>query len=854
MIIKNKNTIFIASITLLSLMIGGFAYAAAPSGADWFQILASPFTGSDNTGDGGTGSASDLNYYYVGQSFTGTMQINSGGADAANIWVDYDTSKVSASSLNTGSFFNQWISQSISGGRIKSTGYSTSGTPSGQGTFGTVTFTMLEPTASSYGTGAPTTLDINIGSIGATTESNITLSGSDILDSAEDFQMHIWADTVKPYLLDASPAHAATNVAVNANYTFTLCDSKSGEAGDSGTCLSSGVGTGVNTATPPGVITVNDGSGAVDYTAYDSYSCSGAWGTNDCDVTLNPPSPDSISGDSRNWKYATTYTVNINSFRDLASSSQNQLGDSNGPNTMDSEVLTFTTEGDNVAPQVVSETPSRGSSGQSVSTNITVNVEDRKTYPGGPSGEGIDASTCSINVSSPSFTLTTYQQGSSGVTVNSTDFGYQFVINPATDFSQNETISVSVYGCTDTSVLSNQMTTDNYTFSTSDSDAPFVDQLSPLNDGLIALDGVIKFHLQDSGVGVDLANTVFIVNGTYYTNGGGAGSIAVDGKTISFASSLNFNGGNYTGDTTGKSGTSSDYTFTIDPENNFTEGENVPVIVYSRDTAGNIMDQVIFGVVAGSASCNGQSFCGSNTSWNGAQCIGSGSGSVNVSPTTTGSTALSIDENSIIASPIDESSILVNFYSNKIASAWLVYGTSSPGGFGESPLYGYTNRTAAQNDNSIFHSIKLDGLQSGIVYYIRPVVRTDDGEELRGPEVRIAPKQAVRTITVEKETTLQCQPEVIIREVPVVVQPDGSTTPAPVDTVTPVDTTVPLTPVIDEVTQRRIIYVDTYVTKINNQTLQTDEKVSVVNIDEGQQSLLFNGLSRPNSNLRVTIY
>ena len=78
------------------------AQAAAPTGQDWFQILASPSTGADETGDGGTGNPNDLNYFYVGQSFLGSMQINvdsPSGSSAANIWIEYPKTKVTPSGL-----------------------------------------------------------------------------------------------------------------------------------------------------------------------------------------------------------------------------------------------------------------------------------------------------------------------------------------------------------------------------------------------------------------------------------------------------------------------------------------------------------------------------------------------------------------------------------------------------------------------------------------------------------------------------------------------------------------------------------------------------------------------------------
>lgn len=704
------------------------AHAASPSGNDWYQITANPSTGSDNTGDGGTGLPADLNYFYVGQSFVGTMQINvdsSPGSNASNIWIEYPTTTVSASSLTTGSFFPTWSGQVVSStiGRIYSTGFRTSGYSSGLGTFGTVTWTMLKPSAAAYGTTAAT-LDINIGTVGATTESNISYDGTDILDDAEDFRMLVWADTKKPYALNPAPANAATAVAIDSNYTFDLRDSKNGE-GDN-----SGVGTGVNTTEPPGAITTDDGGGAVDVTGFDSFSCSGIWGTNLCSVTINPNSPLSIAGDTRNWKYSTTYTVTVSGFRDLASASQNQLGDANGPNTMDTKVYTFTTEADTVAPQVVAETPARSSTGNAPSTNIVIDVQDRKTYPSGPSGTGIDATTCRFNVSSPSVALTTYQQGSSGVTVTAIDYGYRFTINPATDFAQNETVSVSAYNCAD--LASNVMTTDNWTFSTADSAAPYVTGESPSNDQTASTTQSATFHIKDDGVGVDLSNTVIYFNGNYYTNGGGAGSVTTNGTRITFGSSLNFNGGNYVGDTTSRTGTVNDETFTLDPQSDYSAGEAVPVIIYSRDLSGNLMERVVYAFVAEgvSSSCPaGSSFCGTGTTWDGSHCVatgGSGGGSCSTSGGgSLSAIALEINEPTVSVMQIDEHSVLVTWATNLPSTGLVVYDTKHIAN-GAPPRYEYSYQTQEVFSTSTYHAIEIRGLQSGIIYYFRPVSRIYD--------------------------------------------------------------------------------------------------------------------------------
>lgn len=592
-------------------------FAGVPSGADTFQLTASPTTGGDNTGDGGTGAANDFNYYYVGQQFTTTFEIKSGGTTASNIWVDYNNSTTTADNLQIGTFFNTWSGQTIDtseatsfgGARILSTGSNIpTAQSSGTGNFGSVRWTMAQPSALSLATSTPGFLDINVGVIGSTTESNISLSGNDLLDDEEDFNFHIWADITKPYADLFSPSASSTAVSITSNFTFNLRDSKNGE-GDN-----TGVGTGMSTSEPPGVITFN----GISETDDSSFSCSGTWGTNLCAVTVNPDPPSGISGDARNFEYNTIYYVAVSGFRDLASASQNQLGEANGPNTMNATTTGFTTETDSVKPQVTSETPIRSSSGNATTTNVIVEVEDRKTYPSGPSGTGITSTSCKINISSPTSPLITYSEGDANVTTVAINYGFRYTIDPTLNFSENETVTISVFNCVDQT--GNIITTDTYTFTTTDATAPFVDEESPANDESVATNGVITFHIKDTGVGVATTSTVIYVNGEYYTHGGGAGSVTTTGTSITFATSSDFLGSNYAGDTTSVTGTSTDYTFTLDPENDFTAGESVPVLIYSSDANGNLMEREVIGVIA---QVDGSIFCGSNTTFNGSLCIGS---------------------------------------------------------------------------------------------------------------------------------------------------------------------------------------------------------------------------------------
>ena len=802
-----------------------------PSHHNWFELNATPYTGGDNTGDGGTGNPDDLNYYYVGQSFKANIKINVGGtngSNAANIWIDYDPTQITVSNLKTGNFFSNWAGQDISNGRVKSSAYEIANYAAGLGNFGSIdiNLNLNQPTESNYGVASPAMLDINTGAIGATTESNISYNGSDILDSVEDFRFHVWADTRAPYATNPSPSHGMQNVAIDSAYSFELRDSLNG-LGDH-----SGVGTGVDTSA--GTIMVDDGGGNnINYKIWSSYHCSGVWGSNLCQVSLNPPSPAGISGDARNWKYNHIYTVQISNFQDLASPNQDQLGDANGPNTMSTQTWQFSTEKDLVAPRLATLVPARGSTNNSIDTNIIIDVVDKKTYPGSISGTGIEPNSCRINVSANGNLIKTYQIGDPELTITSINYGVRFSIDPVSDFGQNEIISVSVYDCVDLASVPNMMTTDTYTFLTVDQDPPYIYSAQPVNDGGVAASGTLSFEIRDDGVGVNLDKTIFYINGDYYTNHGGAGQVTSNGTKITFADSFDFNGNNYAGDTTSVIASSSGYIFFIDPELDFLDQETVPILFYTEDNNQNIMEREVYGVTvngglpqicgngqregnevcddgnfisgdgcaanclsdetcgnkildAGEAcddgntqdgdgcdgvcqkescpncptcpSCaNGSSYCGQESSWDSEknQCIGTkkcyfGTNIViNSTP----------DIFDLRAEQINESSVLVSFRTSVETKSMVAYGLNkvSHVNLNKETKFGYDHLSDESEYQTTNHSIVVDNLISGRLYFLRPILNKNNMLSA-GDEIKITPK--FKTIIKENTEELECEPEI----------------------------------------------------------------------------------------------
>ncbi len=478
-------------------------------------------------------------------------------------------------------------------------------------------------------------------------------------------------------------------------------------------------------------------------------------------MTIDPPSPLGIGSDSRNWQYSTPYSLCISGYQDLASPSQNQLGDANGPNTMNAKCFGFTTEADTVAPQVVSESPAASSAGNPVGTNITINVEDRKSYPAGPSGVGVATSTCAFDVWTTTQATTTYTIPSANVTVTPLSYGKQYIIDPTTNFPQNERVYVRTSGCQD--LVGNTMTNDSWFFDTSDGSNPYVTNVAPSDDQSVSSTTNIQFSIVDTGSGVDLSNTIVYIDGVYYKTGGGAGTVTNVGTQISFTTSTNL--------TPFVSNTSTNqYNFNIGPLV-FGSTDAIPVIIYSRDLSGNLMPVYIYGLTGSAASMcpAGSSFCGSNTSWNGSQCVGTGGGSGGSCSSSGGGGAATtppnqINDATLYIIQIDQHSVLLSWNSNQDGTARVVYGTEPSANLTLRPDYGYQLSTPETADNSVHHSVVVGGLNPGQLYYFRAITKVN-GVEAISSELRMAPLFTT-TIVNSQGTPLPQQPVCPIVPVP----------------------------------------------------------------------------------------
>ncbi len=246
--------------------------------------------------------------------------------------------------------------------------------------------------------------------------------------------------------------------------------------------------------------------------------------------------------------YNTIYQV-VATGSDVASPSPNQA----------SQAWLFTTEDDTNAPYVTNQNPSNGQTGVAVNSNIVFHVKDYKNNAGVTPGLGVDITTVQVAVTPAGGGTITYTSVSPQFSYTGTSADYTVTINPTVDFSQNTVVSVAI-NASDLHVAPNVMSTVNYSFTTIDTSAPAFSGFSPTQNATgVAPNVNVVFHITDAGAGVAINSTTVTVAGTAYTS-----------------ASSQFT---YTG-------TSADYTITINPTANFSGGQVVTVAITTQDLAG----------------------------------------------------------------------------------------------------------------------------------------------------------------------------------------------------------------------------------------------------------------------------
>jgi hypothetical protein len=482
--------------------------AAVPT-PPYFQLRVSPSAGADDTGDGGTGNPSDYNYYFVGQTFNAQIKIHTNNINtiSANVIIHYDKDYLEVQDalpdpgiqITPGTVYETYPlsgnTVDTTNGIIRLTGYSASSvynSGAGEGTFGTITFKVIQQKTTSQGdTGNPTFVDIEFLGVDVTTDSNINdESAQDIMADEEDSYWHLWPDTTKPYIDGLDPADGETNVSVTKNLIFHFKDDE----------------TGVDPSTLKIKVNGND------YTSYASFSCSGLWGTNDCTVTVDPPG-------TRNWDYFTEYEVELEDGKDKASPDQ----EPEGPNEMDEVEYEFTTQPDVWPPYARNHLPAKNATGVPVDTNVSFEIVD---IEGGITGTGVNLSTVKIMVKGEEFCQSGCASGfesATPLTLDGFTYGYRITVDPAGEFEENEIVSVSIYNAKDQDTAPpaptpNVMTVDSYIFNTTDTQAPyFTDHYPPKGAYFSPGSTNVSFHVKDDGRGVDIDTVSVQIGDATYT-------------------------------------------------------------------------------------------------------------------------------------------------------------------------------------------------------------------------------------------------------------------------------------------------------------------------------------------------
>ena len=365
-----------------------------------------------------------------------------------------------------------------------------------------------------------------------TTDTNLAQTGgdgSDILNSADSLTLSIVEDTNNPTVTNQSPANGATGVSVSSNVTYTLGDTHAGiDSSSAAVRMKKGAGAYVaQTESNAGELSTNQNR-------YYQYS-----------GTVNPDTTN-IKTNSTYYEYDTLYTVEV---------TVDDLGDATTHST--TSVWTFTTEDDDDAPYISDLSPADAATGVATTANVSFHVKDYKDNGGTIPGMEVDTSTISAQLYGSVTATTTYVCADATVTCDATDPNDVIVtINPATDFGENEGLTLKV-NASDNHVVANAMAEQTYTFTTTDTVAPTLSNFSPAqySTGNSASTNV-GFTVSDDGAGVAIETLQVWINNTLYVQ-------ADDELTV-------------TGD-------SSAYGITINPPTDFTDDRAVVVRISVRD-------------------------------------------------------------------------------------------------------------------------------------------------------------------------------------------------------------------------------------------------------------------------------
>lgn len=504
--------------TALVIVTGVLGYQIHTVGAAAGQIL------KVVTSDGGS-------TFYVGRCFRTDLKVQTDNlnANSVDVILMYNASylqpytgsgcTVAATAIQTNGLFGSYPSNTIGGGLVEVTGYDASGTnPVNTGAaptdkvLGHIYWKVIAASGSYF-------LPFQF-TLGSTTDTNMAQqngNGSDVLDSVENLTITLANDTTIPTFTSLSPSSGATGVSVTSGVTYTFNDAGAGVG--TGTLLHSLNRTAKN----------------------QTFSACSRTNSNriaSCNVTMS-----SVGTLSYNTLYRISATGS-----DVASPTANTAN----------QTWTFTTEDDTNAPYITGFTPTNGSTGVAVGSNISFQVKDYKGNAGVTPGLGVNISTVSVTVTPAGGSAITYTSASPQFSYTGTSADYTITINPTANFNQNTVVSTTV-NASDLHSSPNVMSTQSYSFTTTDSTAPIIGSYSPSQGATgVTPDANVSFRITDGGAGVSITNTTVTIAGTAYTS-----------VSPQFS---------YTG-------TSSDYTITINPTSNFSGGATVSVSISTQDLA-----------------------------------------------------------------------------------------------------------------------------------------------------------------------------------------------------------------------------------------------------------------------------
>lgn len=288
---------------------------------------------------------------------------------------------------------------------------------------------------------------------------------------------------------------------------------------------------------------VNETTGEIKVTAFDMF---GAYNGSGVFATLVFQGKPGVSSTNVTFEFTPGGTLDSNVAdlyaNDILSSVQNQT-------------YTFGTtpcNPDVEAPVVTTHSPSNGAQDQPFDSNVTFTITDNQS--------GIDLNSVIVNVYT-----STYTQASPQLTYSGVPTDYDFIINPANDFPFNTGITVVIQAA---DISGNVMSPKTFSFNSPDTQAPTVANVNPHNGQKnVPLNSNVSFDVRDDSLGVDISTVTFMLDGVEY-----------------FPSSPGVT----------QSGDASQYSFVIDPANDFPELTEISLIVTAADLGGNVMSPKTF--------------------------------------------------------------------------------------------------------------------------------------------------------------------------------------------------------------------------------------------------------------------